>query len=143
MPQPQNNETHEDFIKRCMSYQESKQSFPDDAQRYAVCESKWHESTFSGLKISFDYDSTLSTAKGTELAKKLIQSNDVYIISARSNKDNMLTRAKEIGIPESRIYAMGSNNDKIKQIKRLGINTHYDNNPKVVDALGSVGKLFK
>lgn len=96
--------------------------------------------TFAGLKISFDYDGTLSTAKGIELAKELIKSNDVYIISARSNKNGMLTRAKEIGIPESRIYAMGSNNDKIAKIKELNISTHYDNNPKVVDALGLIGK---
>jgi soluble P-type ATPase len=85
----------------------------------------------------------LSTAKGKELAKRLVDDgNTVYIISARGHKDNMLTTAETLGIPQSRIYATGSNKAKVEKIKELGINTHYDNNPDVIDELGSVGKLF-
>lgn len=94
-------------------------------------------------KISFDYDSTLSTAKGTELAKKLIkQGNDIYIISARHLKNGMLTKAKELGIQPNRIYATGSNKNKIAKIKSLKIVTHYDNNENVIKELGTIGKLF-
>jgi soluble P-type ATPase len=85
----------------------------------------------------------LSTAKGKELAKRLISDkNTIYIISARGSKDNMLTTAKNLGIPDSRIYATGSNKAKIEKIKELSINTHYDNNPDVIKELGRVGKLF-
>jgi len=94
-------------------------------------------------KISFDYDGVLSTSKGTELAKSLVDSKDLYIISARSSKDGMVSKAEEIGIPLSKVYAMGSNNDKIRKIKELGISEHYDNNPKVIENLGKVGRLFK
>jgi soluble P-type ATPase len=66
----------------------------------------------------------------------------VYIISARRQKDGMLNTAKAIGIPESRIYATGSNKAKVEKVKELGIQSHYDNNPDVIKALGSVGKLF-
>ena len=152
MPNPRNNETHDDFITRCMSDEESKSSFPDESQRYAVCESKWSESKMSVIeryrqafasKISFDYDGVLSTAKGKEKALQLIKDgNTIYIISARGSKDNMLTTAKDLGIPESRIYATGSNKAKVEKIKELGIDTHYDNNPDVIKELGSVGKLF-
>ena len=93
--------------------------------------------------ISFDYDGTLSTKDGTDLAIRLIKDNEVYIISARREKDGMINKAKEIGIPLNRVYATGSNNDKIKTIKRLNIKTHYDNNPKVIEVLGTIGKLFK
>ena len=152
MPNPRNNETHDDFLTRCMGDEESKTSFPDESQRYAVCESKWTESKMSVIeryrqafasKISFDYDGVLSTEKGKEKAAQLIaDGNTVYIISARGHKDNMLTTAKELGIPESRIYATGSNKAKVEKIKELGINTHYDNNPDVIKELGNVGKLF-
>ena len=152
MPNPRNNETHDDFLTRCMGDEESKTSFPDEAQRYAVCESKWTESKMSVIeryrkafasKISFDYDGVLSTAKGKEKAAQFIKDgNTIYIISARGHKDGMLNTAKELGIPESRIYATGSNKVKVEKIKELGINTHYDNNPDVIKELGSVGKLF-
>ena len=152
MPNPRNNETHDDFLTRCMGDEESKTSFPDEAQRYAVCESKWTESKMSVIeryrqafasKISFDYDGVLSTAKGKELAKqKMSDGNTIYIISARGHKDGMLKTDEDLGIPESRIYATGSNKAKVEKIKELGINTHYDNNPDVIAELGSVGKLF-
>ena len=154
MPKPNPNETHDDFITRCMSDEESKSSFPDESQRYAVCESKWTD--FKGFsvmdhylrfladnKVSFDYDDVLSTEKGKELAKTRIKEGSlVYIISARHSKDGMINTAKALGIPESRIYATGSNKAKIEKIKELGIDSHYDNNPDVIKALGQVGKLF-
>jgi hypothetical protein len=94
-------------------------------------------------KVSIDYDDVLSTEKGKELAKRLISDgNTVYIISARRNKDGMLNTAKALGIPESRVYATGSNKAKVEKVKELGIQSHYDNNPDVIKDLGSVGKLF-
>ena len=39
------SETHDEFIGRCMSKEQS--SFPDEEQRYAVCESYWRESKMS------------------------------------------------------------------------------------------------
>jgi len=94
-------------------------------------------------KISFDYDSTLSTAKGTELAKRLIaKGEDIYIISARHLKSGLLNKAKELGIPMNRVYATGSNVNKIAKIKSLKIVTHYDNNENVIKELGTIGKLF-
>ena len=152
MPNPRNNETHDDFLTRCMGDEESKTSFPDEAQRYAVCESKWTESKMSVMdryrqafasKISFDFDGVLTTSKGRGKAAGLIMAkNTVYIISARGHKDGMLKIAESLGIPESRVYATGSNKAKVEKIKELGINTHYDNNPDVIKELGSVGKLF-
>ena len=102
-----------------------------------------NKGNFAGLKISIDYDDVLSTEKGKELAKRLIaDKNTIYIISARRDTQGMLNTAKALGIPESRVYATGSNKAKVEKIKELGINTHYDNNPDVIKALGQVGKLF-
>ena len=95
------------------------------------------------MKISFDYDETISTKKGGELARQLItDGNEVYIISARNLKVGMIDRAKSIGIPVSRVYATGSNENKIAKVKELNIDIHYDNNSDVIKELGSKGKLF-
>jgi len=48
---PTSNETEQEFIGRCMS--EEKESFPDQAQRYAVCKSKWDgEQNMKAIKAS-------------------------------------------------------------------------------------------
>ena len=47
-PTPSENE--QEFISRCMS--EEKDSFPEEAQRYAVCKSKWDRRELSKQKFS-------------------------------------------------------------------------------------------
>lgn len=143
MPNPKKGESSTDWMNRCMGDEESINSYPDANQRYVVCKSKWHSSNYSNQKISFDYDGVLSTEKGTKLAIELAKSNVVYIISARSHKDKMMNKATLVGIPSSRVYATGSNKQKVEKINSLGINKHYDNNLDVVTALGNKGKLFK
>jgi len=95
-------------------------------------------------KVSFDYDDTLSTDRGKKLAQKLIDAgDDVYIISARGDKEGMLATANELGIPESRVFATGSNKAKIDKVNELSISKHYDNNSGVVDALKGIGMQFE
>jgi len=85
-------------------------------------------------KISYDYDDTLNQDKIIENVLRHIKDGDiVYIISARGEKSGMLAKAKKLGIPESRVYATGSNKAKVEKIKQLGIGTHYDNNVDVID----------
>lgn len=43
MPQPNKDEKHDEWISRCMGDSEEGKTFPDQKQRYAVCESKWKE----------------------------------------------------------------------------------------------------
>lgn len=138
--EPSKGEHKTDFLPRCISYviNEGK----DSEQAVAICNSIWDEH-FAENKISFDYDETISTDKGKELAKrKIAEGNVVYIISARQDKEGMLSTAQEVGIPESRVYATGSNKAKVEKIKELGINKHYDNNADVIAELGSVGEKF-
>ena len=136
IPKPQKDESKKDFIQRCITDEKMKSEYTDIDQRVAVCSTSYEE-RLAGEKISFDYDETLTTEKGTNLAKEYISKGaDVYIISARQQKDGMLAKAKQLGIPESRVYATGSNKAKVEKIKELGITTHYDNNPDVVKELG-------
>jgi len=141
IPQPTSNETEKEFIQRCMSDSKMTEEYDVD-QRYAVCQDAF-KTKLAGEKISFDFDGTLSTKRGYEKAKQLINEGaEVYIISARQNKEAMLPKANELGIPVGRVYAMGSNEDKIAKVKELGIVTHYDNNVDVVRALRGIGAII-
>lgn len=98
---------------------------------------------FAAEKISYDYDDTLSTERGKRMAANDIKNGaTVYIISARQDKEGMLTIAKELGIPESRVFATGSNKAKVEKVIELGITKHHDNNADVVKELGSIGSKF-
>ena len=141
IPKPNNNETEKEFIQRCMADSKMTEEYDVD-QRYAVCQDTF-KTKLAGEKISFDFDGTLSTKRGYEKAKQLINEGaEVYIISARQNKDGMLPKANELGIPVGRVYAMGSNEGKIAKVKELGIVTHYDNNVDVVRALSGIGAII-
>jgi hypothetical protein len=41
MPTPRPDEGKDEFISRCMGDAEARADFPDQAQRYAFCNSKW------------------------------------------------------------------------------------------------------
>jgi hypothetical protein len=138
MPRPRPRETDEEFIQRCMGDSQMQSEFPENDQRYAVCQSKLD--TYAAIKISFDYDGTLTTAKGKELAKSL--DGDIYIISARQSRAGMLSTARSLNIPISRVYATGSNKAKVEKIKQLGISKHYDNNMDVIKQLENIGIHF-
>jgi hypothetical protein len=99
--------------------------------------------TFASEKISFDFDGTLTTGEGKAKAMDYIDAGaDVYIVSARSNKEGMYDVADTLGIDHSHIYAMGSNEAKIAKIIELSISKHFDNNQDVIDGLGKVGEKF-
>ena len=95
-----------------------------------------------GEIISFDFDDTLSTDRGLEMAQSM--PNEKYIISARAEvTPDMIERARAAGISEDRIFATGSDKAKIAKIKELGINRHIDNKQSVINKLGSAGQIFK
>lgn len=94
------------------------------------------------MKISFDYDNTLTEYKIQLLAKERLEKGDeVYIISARSRPLPLFKLADELGIKRSNIFAIGSNLEKIKKVEELGIDIHFDDNPRVVKLLGKIGRL--
>ena len=85
---------------------------------------------FAGLKVSFEYDDTLSTNRGQELAKRLLsEGDDVHVVTRRSimQSGQVYKVAEELGIPKNKVHFT---NGKLKweTIKRLGIQKHYDNN---------------
>ena len=98
---------------------------------------------FASEKISFDFDGTLSTSEGQDLAKQFIEKGaTVYIVSARNSVSGIYPIADKLGIPHSNIFAVGSNESKVAKILELSIVKHFDNNADVIAELGKVGQKF-
>lgn len=141
---PTKGEHETEFIPRCIAKLVGEEGYETD-QAAAICYSTWRE-THAKLelaKISFDFDDTLSTAAGLDLAKAYSDGNELYIISARNEvSQDMLDKADELGIPHSRVFATGSNKAKVEKIIELGISKHIDNNSDVIKDLGVIGEKF-
>lgn len=91
---------------------------------------------YAKIKISYDYDGVMSKSEWVDKAiEKVKEGADVYIISARHSKEQMVHLSAKIGIPTSHIIATGSNTNKIQEIKDRNISVHYDNNPDVVNKI--------
>ena len=90
-------------------------------------------------KVSIDFDDTLDTERGKELAKRLIaEGKTVYIVtrSQQSASEEVYKVADELGIPKSRVkFTNGAY--KWETIKHYGIGTHYDNNSREIELINS------
>lgn len=86
------------------------------------------------MKISFDYDGTLTNERGREIALKAIEEDhDVYIVTART--DNRMRPvyelAEELDLDDDHVINT-SNADKWRAIAEHEIEIHYDNNEEQV-----------
>jgi len=141
IPQPKQSESENEFMQRCMSDDKMISEYPTE-QRAAICRTAFDEQ-LAATKVSFDYDGTLTKASAIRKAMELVEKGiTVYIISARDEVSGMLKLARRVGIPESYVYATGSNEGKIAKVKELGITTHYDNNIEIVRALKGIGAIL-
>jgi len=98
-----------------------------------------------GKYASFDFDKTIATDEGLAKARQMIRDGyNLFIISARGKvTPDMVARARKAGIPEENIIATGSDEAKVKKVKQLGVEMHFDDKPEVVSALGLVGQQFR
>ena len=71
MPKPQANEKKTDYLQRCMSDDKMNSEFPDEAQRYAVCNSYWEQDKMTAYNkyVSFAESYTDYPKQATENAK--------------------------------------------------------------------------
>ena len=90
-------------------------------------------------RVSFDFDGTLNTDAGRAyLEEEKSKGSEIYIISARKDAEYLQGFAIANGIEKERVFAMGSDEEKIEKIKDLGIVKHYDNNKSVVESVRGV-----
>lgn len=75
MPRPHTGEEHKDWISRCMGSSESQNTFPDEGQRYAFCESRWESRHKDGVIMDHVIrDSVVVDATG------LTRTRDGYLV---------------------------------------------------------------
>lgn len=87
--------------------------------------------------VSIDFDDTLSTDKGKEMAMKMIDEGvDLHIITRRNSDDSeeVYKVAEEVGIPKDKIH-FTNGELKWETIKELGVKEHIDNNQNELDAI--------
>ena len=83
------------------------------------------------MKISFDFDGTLTEPKIRELCRSLMVSNDVYIITSRfaSTGQDVLDLAKSLGISSERVFFMNGKEKSEFLKNNLLIDIHFDDDP--------------
>ena len=89
------------------------------------------------MRVSFDYDDTLTTRKGRLLlARRIAEGDVVYIITRRSEraKTPVLALARGYRIPLNRVIFTGGKM-KWEAVKRLRIDVHYDNNDRELELI--------
>lgn len=87
--------------------------------------------------VSIDFDDTLSTQRGQEMAKMLLdQGVNLFIVTRRSKSESedVYKIAEELGIPKENIY-FTEGAYKWETIKKLGIDEHIDNNEKELELI--------
>lgn len=62
LPTPNENETQDEFVSRCMGNETALEDFPDQEQRAAVCYSQWRGEKSNALKAISRTDDTLTVA---------------------------------------------------------------------------------
>lgn len=85
-------------------------------------------------KISIDYDDTLSTQRGKDLARRLInEGNDLYVVTKRrrTESNDVYRDAQSVGISRDRVF-FTEGAMKWQKLKQLGIQRHIDNNPEEI-----------
>ena len=97
------------------------------------------------VRVGFDFDDLLSKYKIRELVKELITAGgtEVYIVTDRTQSFQLYRVATELGIPNYRVFMMGTIEKKIEKIKELGLEKFYDNNKEVINKLPNIGELIR
>lgn len=122
MPTPNENETQDEFISRCMGDPEANTDFPDNDQRFAFCNSVWESS-----KGSYEEDEKLlqeqnNLCKNKNMEKKLmkigecqIKSSDAGIFEGYASVFNGLDSYNDTILPGAYKKSLDSN----KQVAML------------------------
>jgi hypothetical protein len=95
------------------------------------------------MKISFDFDDTLTEKHMQQLAVSLCGSGaDVYIITTRlaGFGQEVYQLASQLGIAQDKIY-FTHRASKASLVDQLEIDIHFDDDPAEVESIGQKGRM--
>lgn len=120
---------------KCYTYSPNNEGAKSRAKKSAIIQGiAIGDYKMSGDRVSFDYHDTLTTDEGKRLLlKEMVANNEIFIISAAQHISELLPFASKYGINRNRVFATGSNTNKVEKLKQLGIVKHYDNSQQVED----------
>ena len=99
----------------------------------------------AGPKVSMDFNDTLTTPRGKELAKRLIrEGNDLYIVTRLNDNNRKVVEkvANEVGIKLDHIY-FTNGAPKYETLRKYNITKHYDNNQRELDLINKFTPFIK
>ena len=139
---PNAGEDKDTFIARCVSVVRNEGKTEDQA--LGQCYGMWENRQFSGAKVSFEWKNTLDTPRGIRaFENELSRGSRIYIISDLPRMtDDLVDFSLKYRIPSWRIFTEGNIIEKVDKIKELGIQRHYDSDPRIRFMLGDVGMRF-
>lgn len=90
-------------------------------------------------KVSFDFDGTISTKRGQDMATKFMNEGKIVYIITRRNETmsgQVYKVAEKLNISKNKIF-FTNGKYKWEAIKRLDIGAHYDNNQQEIDLINA------
>lgn len=72
LPKPKKNESHDDFMDRCMGDSVMKNEYEDEKQRYAVCQTQWDDS-----RSSYSFNEVIHHTGGIE--RRILSIDDIEL----------------------------------------------------------------
>jgi hypothetical protein len=100
---------------------------------------------FARMKVSIDFDDTLSTQRGQDLARYIMNNGyDLYVVTRRqkSQSADVYAIADKLKIPRDKVI-FTNGRLKWETLKRLGIQKHIDNNPEEIMAIKENAPLIQ
>lgn len=91
LPKPRKGESHDDFMGRCMNDDAMQEEYPDQKQRYAVCETQWDDRSMKNTNENA-IETRVLPAEDVELRVERDQDGNPTKITgyaARFNKDSV------------------------------------------------------
>lgn len=88
-------------------------------------------------KVSFDFDGTISTKRGQDMATKFMNEGKIVYIVTRRNETmsgQVYKVAEKLNISRNKVF-FTNGKYKWETIKRLDIGAHYDNNQQEIDLI--------
>ena len=90
-------------------------------------------------KVSFDFDGTISTKRGQDMATKFMNEGKIVYIVTRRNETmsgQVYKVAEKLNISKNKII-FTNGKYKWEAIKKLDIGVHYDNNQQEIDLINA------
>ena len=140
---PEAGETKDEFLGRCMGENKMVDEYPEQDQRYAVCNSYYDRDEFQSLpNVGFDWR-VLKTDYGVRLFENEMRRGSRPVIFVQGlAKQDLIDFTNKYRIPVSNINSYTTREEKVDLVQKMGLPRHYDDDYYVRGLLGNIAVSF-